>query len=195
MSEVIAFCERHGISSLQHLLDHCGPTTHMRELLAVKVLEDLSVNDPEKLGELSKIRSKLDPVEMMAKIRATAKKQEEKILEATKIKQALTLEFERLGAALRKKKRANQAVTALTSEVKRMEAALLQMRAAPAVIQEPHESQALEYENGTQPLDGDQDDAIRLAHKDDEEETQGGNFDQDAALRSAEEETQLIESE
>ena len=87
MSEVIAFCERHGISSLQHLLDHCGPTTHMRELLAVKVLEDLSVNDPEKLGELSKIRSKLDPVEMMAKIRATAKKQEEKILEATKIKQ------------------------------------------------------------------------------------------------------------
>ena len=164
MSEVIAFCERHSLTSMLNLLRNCGQMTPVRELFAVKLLEELVANDPEKLSALGQIRSRINPVEMSARFRATIKEREAKILAAMNEKKDLASEIDRLQEALEQKKKASPAVP---------------RKPRPAVIPTPQETQVFcdEY---TQPVNIDQ--AGTLVGKDDDD-TQPGDCDQAAALR------------
>ena len=171
MSEVIAFCERHSLTSMLNLLRNCGQMTPVRELFAVKLLEELVANDPEKLSALGQIRSRINPVEMSARFRATIKEREAKILAAMNEKKDLASEIDRLQEALEQKKKASPAVP------RKPRPAVIPT--PPAANPEPQETQVFcdEY---TQPVNIDQ--AATLVGKDDDD-TQPGDCDQAAALR------------
>jgi len=126
MSEVIAFCERHGLTRMQNLLLNCGEMTPVREMYAIQVLEELVANDPVKVGALRQLSSRINPVETRARFRITVKEREAQMLEATKKKEALISQIERLNAELQRMK-----------------------EAVPP--QEEHETQAFEVEYDTQP--------------------------------------------
>jgi hypothetical protein len=117
MSEVIAFCERHNLTSMLNLLRHIGGMNQVREVLAVNVLKQLVADDADKRRELEEICSRVNPVEIRARLRAINKEREAKILAAQNEKRALIKEIEQLEAALRQKK------------------------ATPAVAEEEHETQ------------------------------------------------------
>jgi hypothetical protein len=102
MSEVIAFCERHNLTSMLDLLN-CGQITPVTEMFALQVLEELVANDPEKVNALHQIRERINPVEIRARIRGTIKERHAKILEATKKKQEILHNIERLKAELQLK--------------------------------------------------------------------------------------------
>jgi hypothetical protein len=104
MSEVIAFCERHSLNSMLDLLRNCGQITPVTEMFALQVLEELVANDPEKVNALHQIRERINPVEIRAKIRGTIKERHAKILEATKKKQEILHNIERLKAELQQLK-------------------------------------------------------------------------------------------
>ena len=129
MSEVIAFCERHGLTRMQNLLLNCGEMTPVREMYAIQVLEELVANDPVKVGALRQLSSRINPVETRARFRITVKEREAQMLEATMKKEAIISQIERL----------------------RLE--LLRMKVvSPPPQAEEHETQAFEVvEDDTQP--------------------------------------------
>ena len=103
---VLAFCERHNMSNMLNLLRSSGPATHMQEVFALNVLEELLAGDADKLEALRSIRAEIHPVEKAAKLRALKKAQQNEINHKKEVIATLHKRISELEAQLEQKRKA-----------------------------------------------------------------------------------------
>ncbi len=108
-SSVVAFCERHSLTTMLNFLRHSGPTSGMmQEVFAVDLLEQLLAGDAAKLEELQAIRAQIHPLAKAARHRAAFKQfQEERARKENEIIAALRSEIETLRVQLDQKRSAH----------------------------------------------------------------------------------------
>lgn len=155
MSEVIAFCERHGLTSMLDLLRNCGQITPVTEMFALQVLEELVANDPDKVIALHQIRVRINPVETKAGFRITVKEREAKMNEAAMKEKELLHKVERLKAELQQLQLAKPPQEAHESQAWEDESEPLlkmgKLSKGPLEVTDEEETQMFVDDNDTQP--------------------------------------------